>query len=177
MKDKIKDILGLGDPIMKYQDLDTEYRGHFVKEFALSVVGVIIGVIFSALFKKLSYSLIFVGAGCLYWLFLLYQIRQSICGAIIYIDATVIDLNRKEHRLLSGLTDRMGGDVKTLTTTNDLTLILEDENHTKYKQKVSDSSDYKVGDVLRFYTHPHGINQIDRNTYCITTPVFVSRIS
>ena len=154
----------------KFSDLEMSYQGHFIKEYILAVVAFIAALLF-CIFSKRYIDIIFcVVAVTLYSLYLWSQIRDSLVGKITAIDLTVIDIERKETKLLGSFS-------KDMTTSRTCNIKFEDNNKLRYVMSVPFSSAYKTGDIVRIYMNNGSASQLNQNTYTILNPVYMHIIS
>ncbi len=154
------------DPELKFSDLDQPYQFHFIKEFILAGVGLILGIILCIIIQKFIYIPIIIAIALGYCIYVCFQIYKSLMNQVLVIDAKCIDLERKETRLLGSFS-------KDATTSKTCTLILENESGLKFRQAVAYSSSYKTGDVVRIYANEGSISQLNQNTYTVVNPIFM----
>ena len=94
-------------PELSFSDLDTPYQYHFIKELALTAVGLVVSVIFFVLIKEWICILFAFLAAIGYSLYVLWQVYKSLSNRVLVVDAKCIDLERKENKVdfLSKLDD------------------------------------------------------------------------
>ena len=153
-------------PELSFSDLDTPYQYHFIKELALTAVGLVVSVIFFALIKEWICILFAFLATIGYSLYVLWQVYKSLSNRVLVVDAKCIDLERKENKLLGSFS-------KDSTTSKTCNLILENDQGLKFTQPVAFSSSYKTGDTIRIYADEGSISQLNQNTYTVINPIFM----
>lgn len=157
--DKIK----LKKKEISFSDLDVPYQNHFIKEFVLTGIALIIAIVFCILIKKYTYIL-----GCLlialgYAAYVYSIIYRSLTGDVLVLDLKCTDLERKENALLGK--KEWGSKTCKITLSSDEGL--------NFVQQVGFASEYKVGDIVRIYTQQNAISQLNRNTYTVLNPIFM----
>ncbi|MCF0125154.1 MAG: hypothetical protein HUJ68_05260 [Clostridia bacterium] len=150
-------------PEMSFNELDSVYQNHFIKEFVLTGILSLGSIILCIFIKRYLYIL-----GCLlittgYAFYLLYQIYKSLTGKILVLDLCCVDIKRQEKSLLG---NKEAGS-KTCS------MVLKSENDLTFVQSVAFSSSYKTGDIVRIYAEDGSITQMNSNTYSVLNPVFM----